>query len=87
MGQRELAARSVDVAEPELGDAEPEVELVVLGCAAHFSCEGLARGLEVARFHRGDPLVEEEERRIVLDARELGGRLRRPRRGDRASPA
>src|SRR5439155_9246903 len=69
--ERELASRRLDVAEPELGKAEPEMKLVVFRRAAHLLGEGGARRLEVPRLHRGDPQVEEMERRMALDAREL----------------
>src|SRR5690349_18125564 len=70
-GERELVARLVDVAEPELREPEPEVELMVFGRAARFLAEQIACALEVARLHGGETGGEIVERRVAFDAREL----------------
>src|SRR5205823_8595200 len=69
--ERELerGARPVDSSQAQLGEAEPEVELVVIGRARHFLGVERACRAVVARLHRREPAVEVVERRLAFEPR------------------
>jgi len=68
--QLQVLLRLDNVAELPVGEAEPEVELVVVVGARHLAGEELAGGAPVALPGRVEAEVEEVERRHRLDRRE-----------------
>src|SRR3954462_5188680 len=75
-GCGELGSRALDVAQPELGETEPEMKFVIFGRARHFAREERSCAAEVARFHGGEPAMEVVKRRLAPGAR-------KPARGSR----
>src|SRR5947199_9418906 len=69
-----MLSRLGDVAELEVRNRQPEMKLVVLAGAADLAGEQVACRRIVALGHRGDAEIEEMERRIRLDLRELAQR-------------
>ena len=65
-----MPARFRNVSQVEVGKTQPELEFMVVGVAVDFTREQVSRGAEVPQAHRGEPAVEEMERRIGIDLRE-----------------
>ena len=62
-----MLARLTDVSQPQVGDAQPEMEFMIVGVAIDLLGEEVPRGLEVAQLHGVEPAVEEMECPIGLD--------------------
>src|SRR5258706_10198293 len=68
---RNLRACARDVSQLQLGETQPEVELVVIRDSIEFLLKQGARRGVVAGLHGGEPALEEIKRRMAFDAREL----------------
>src|SRR5690349_1833147 len=74
---REMATRRGLVAESPVGDAEPEVELVVRVGARDLAREELAGSAPIVALHRRHAELEEIERRVRLERGEPRARAAR----------
>ena len=64
-------------AEARVGDAEPEMELVVVGHARHLAGERLLGAVGVARLQRRHPALEVAERRLRIELLQPRGKALR----------
>src|SRR5262245_18077256 len=69
-GKSQVLARLLHAPQSAIGDAVPEMRLMVVGRAIDLLREDVPRALEVAEPHGREAAIEEIERRIGLELRQ-----------------